>query len=59
MTFPYINYNHEFKKKMPVSFLTDWHYANAGLFLAQNWKISGKLSEYSWKTKVSFSSEKD
>jgi len=26
MTFPHINYNHEFKKKMPVNFLTDWHY---------------------------------
>jgi hypothetical protein len=26
MTFLHINYSHEFKKKMPVNFLTDWHY---------------------------------
>jgi len=34
MTLPRIKENLEFKNKMPVNFLTDWHYAAGGDFYA-------------------------
>ena len=34
MTLPRIKENVEFKNKMPVNFLTDWHYSNEAFFNA-------------------------
>ncbi|WP_374570731.1 hypothetical protein, partial [Acinetobacter sp.] len=36
MTLPRIKENLEFKNKMPVNFLTDWHYAGAGFLFTQS-----------------------